>query len=218
MSTLHHSPSTPLPVIAHVSRVVTRVVDRLAGDRVEVPLLVAAACVESLKNFQIPSQIMFGQGAWIEILADHSIVWAGCWGKHSHFWVATTFGEVVDLNVSVAHRKRSHASPQLESRYSPPLLWSAEVPNFYRYMPEGVAELDTLEPSDQRLYERVLEEIRQQYATFSASAAGSGEMSALDFPNEPILCPGRQLLDDSKNTFKAFDRAIAVQGIPHAPF
>src|SRR3954447_25547116 len=99
---------TSLPIIASVSRVVTRVVDRITGDRVDFPLLVAAACVEALKRFGIESRVMYGQVAWIEVLEDNSLVWAGCWGQNYHFWVATQFGEVVDLNASVAHRKRSH--------------------------------------------------------------------------------------------------------------
>src|SRR4051812_34692423 len=96
---------TSLPIIATVSRVVTRVVDRIAGDRADYPLLVAAACVEALKQFGIESRIMYGQVAWIEVMDDHSLAWAGCWGENFHFWVATQFGEVVDLNTSVAHRK-----------------------------------------------------------------------------------------------------------------
>src|SRR4051812_33029927 len=97
-------PATPLPVIANVTRIVTRVVDRTAGDRAEYPLLVSAACVEALKLFEIQSQIMYGQAAWIEIMEDHSVAWAGCWGQNLHFWVATQYGETVDLNTSVAHR------------------------------------------------------------------------------------------------------------------
>src|SRR5689334_19457121 len=111
---------TPLPVIANVSRVVTKVVDRITGDRVDFPLLVAAATVEALKGFGIESRIMYGQVAWIEVLDDHSVTWAGCWGENFHFWVATQFGEVVDLNASVAHRKRAHSNPNLKAVYSPP--------------------------------------------------------------------------------------------------
>src|SRR5579863_6399083 len=92
------SPSTPIPVIAQVARAVTETVDRISGDRVEVPLLVAAACVEALKAFGIESRVMYGQAAWIEVLEDGSLIWAGCWGKNIHFWVATQHGEIVDLN------------------------------------------------------------------------------------------------------------------------
>src|SRR4051812_33033629 len=99
---------TSLAIIANVSRVVTKVVDRITGDRADFPLLVAAACVEALKRFGIESRIMYGQVAWVEVMDDHSLAWAGCWGENFHFWVATQYGEVVDLNTSVAHRKRSH--------------------------------------------------------------------------------------------------------------
>jgi hypothetical protein len=157
--------------------------------------------------------VFYGPAAWVEVLEDQTPIWAGCWGKSLHFWVGTAYGEVVDLNTSVAHRKRAHDNPGLKSLYSPPLLWSREVPRFYRYNPEGVAELELHDTEDQRKYDRVLAEIREKCGPQHVQA---GEQ--LDFPNEPILCPGRKLLDDSKDTFKHFDRALAVQGIPPAPF
>ena len=261
--------STPLPIIANVSRVVTHVVDRITGDRVDFPLLVAVACVEALKNFKIEARVMYGKVAWVEIMDDQSLIWAGCWGENFHFWVATQFGEVVDLNTSVAFRKRSHSNPNLKALYSPPILWSAEVPGFYRYVPEGVAELgleDLVEEKDRARYTAVLAEVKSKCgfghlpnffpaklsqaahspvlstqaealpathylggskdpltdlgAVASAAELANEEFDEVDlgFPNEPILCPGRKLLDDSKNTFRHFDRAVSVYGIPGAPF
>ncbi len=204
-------PATPVAVIANVSRVVTKVVDRITGDRVDFPLLVAAACVEALKIHGIESRLMFGQVAWIEVLENQSVVWAGCWGQNYSFWVATQFGEVIDLNTSVAHRKRAHTDPNLKALYSPPILWSAEVPRFYRFVPEGVAELEITDERDQKRYEAVLREVREKCGPTHLT----GEP---EFPNEPILCPGRKLLDDSLESFKHFDRAISVRGIPPAPF
>lgn len=206
---------TPLPVIANVSRVVTSVVDRLTGDRVEFPLLVAAACVEALKRHGIESRIMYGPAAWVEVMDDHSVIWAGCWGRFFHFWVATQHGEVVDLNSSVAHRKRAHDNPEIKPLYSPPILWSAELPGFYRYQPEGVAELELTEDKDKRRYELVLEEVAKNCGPEHLDPEMIDE--ELEFPNEPILCPGRRLLDDSRGTFKHFDRALSVRGIPQAP-
>jgi hypothetical protein len=206
--------STPLSIIANISRVVTRVVDRITGDRVDYPLLVATSCMEALKGFNIEAQVMYGQVAWVEVMEDQSLTWAGCWGQNIQFWVATQFGEVVDLNVSVAHRKPSHSMPHLNALYSPPMIWSVDVPNFYRYIPEGIAELELTDEKDKRRYELVLAEIREK----CGPSLIKGESEAdLDFPNEPILCPGRRLLDDSKNTFKHFDRALSVHGIPPAP-
>jgi hypothetical protein len=207
--------ATPLAVIANVSRIVTRVVDRITGDRVDFPLLVAAACVEALKQFNIESRVMYGQVAWLEVMEDHSLIWAGCWGEHFHFWVATQHGEVVDLNTSVAFRKRSHSSPQIKAMYSPPILWSKDVPGFYRYIPEGIAELELTEERDIKRYELVLSEIREKCRPEFAAVDNEDD---LEFPNEPILCPNRRLLDDSKNTFRHFDRALLVNGIPQAPF
>ncbi len=202
---------TPLDVIANVSRIVTKVVDRIAGDRVEVPLMVAAACVEGLKLHGIQSQIMYGRAAWTEVLENQSVLWAGCWGGNIHFWVATQFGEVVDLNASVAHHKIGHTSPDLKPRYSPPMLWSTEVPRFYRYQPEGVAELELTDQRDLDHFELVLKEVREK--CLPDLLKGESE----PFPNEPILCPGRKLLDDNQGTFRHFDRALSVYGIPDFP-
>ncbi len=206
--------TTPLPIIASVSRLVTRIVDRVTGDRVDVPLFVAGACVEALRCFGVESRVMYGKVAWIEIMEDHSVVWAGCWGENFHFWVATQFGEIVDLNTSVACRKSSHFSPQMKPLYSPPILWSIDVPSFYRYVPEGIAEIDLVDESDKRKFELVLEEIRKKCKPSCVEGVKNDE---LEFPNESILCPNRQVLDDSLETFKKFDRALSVQGIPSAP-
>lgn len=203
--------STPLQVIANVSRIVTRVVDRITGDRAEYPLLVAAACVEALKLHGIESRVMYGEVAWIEVMPDHTLAWAGCWAGNFHFWVATQYGEVVDLNTSVAHRTRAHKTPHLKAQFSPPMLWSAEVPKFYRYLPEGVAELELTEDNDKNRFESVLREINEKCGPDQIAKEEQ------EFPNEPILCPGRQLLDDSQGTFKQYDRALSVRGIPQAP-
>jgi hypothetical protein len=207
--------TTALPIVATVSRVVTRVVDRITGDRVEFPLMVAAACVEGLKNLGVQSRIMYGQGAWIEVLEDNSVVWAGCWGEHIHFWVATEHGEIIDLNTSVAYKKRAHDG-SAKPLYSPPILWSIEVPKFYRYIPEGVAELELTEERDLDRWEAVKKEILEKCSP--AALSGLSNDADLEFPNEPILCTGRRLLDDSTGTFRHYDRALAVRGIPDAPF
>ncbi|MDR3608876.1 MAG: hypothetical protein P4M08_16040 [Oligoflexia bacterium] len=203
---------TPVEIVANISRVVTAVVDRITGDRAEFPLLVAAACVQGLKNFGIESRVMYGQAAWIEIMSDHSVRWAGCWNGNIHFWVATQFGEVVDLNTSVAYRTRAHTQPNLKAIYSPPMLWSIEVPRFYRYEAEGVAELELTEDKDRARFETVLREINEKCSPAQVAACEQA------FPNEPVLCHGRKLLDDSHDTFKHFDRALAVHGISPSPF
>lgn len=218
MDHLLNNLATPLPIVATVSRVVTRVVDRIMGDRVDVPLMVAAACVEALKLYGIEARVMYGQVAWIEVLENQSVIWAGCWGEHFHFWVATQYGEVVDLNTSVAHRKLAHSMPHIQAIYSPPILWSLDVPSFYRYQPEGIAELELLDEQDKRKFDLVLQEICEKCDPALLQGLDLQNDAALDFPNEPILCPGRKLLDDSKDTFKHFDRALSVHGIPKAPF
>lgn len=211
--------NTPLSIIAQVSRVVTRVTDRITGDRGDYPLLVAIACVEALKKFGIQSRIMYGQVAWIEVMEDSQVIWAGCWGENFHFWVETEYAEVVDLNTSIAFRKRAHSNPQIKALYSPPILWSVEIPRFYRYIPEGIAEIELTQEQDQRRLDLVLKEIHEKCGPqhFSPDERSEDHSAHLDFPNEPILCPGRRLLDDSRQTFKHFDRALSVHGIPKAP-
>lgn len=216
MSHSHSHPSspesTPIEVIANVSRIVTKVVDRITGDRVEYPLMVAAAAVEALKQHGIEARVMYGQVAWVEVMEDNSVVWAGCWGQSFHFWAATQFGEVVDLNTSVAHKKRAHDNPALKPKISPPMVWSRELPRFYRYQPEGIAELELADDRDIKRYELVLQEIREKCGPKQI------EGKEPEFPNEAIICPGRRVLDDSNQSFRQFDRAIGVSGVPDAPF
>jgi len=173
--------------------------------------MVAAACVEALKGFGVKAQVMYGQAAWVEVLGDHTVIWSGCWGTNFTFWVATEFGETVDLNASVSHRKRPHDRPELQAQYSPPMLWSREIPKFYRYIPEGVAELELTEARDLQKYDLVLREIHEKCTP--AAIAGQEPQ----FPPEAIICPGRRILDDGKGSFRHFDRALSVKGIPHAP-
>lgn len=207
------SDHTPFEVIANVSRVVTKVVDRLTSDRSDYPLLVSAVCKEALAQHGIESRVMYGQAAWIEVLQNHSVIWAGCWGKHTYPWVATQFGEVVDLNVSVAHRKKSHQDPESETLYAPPMIWSKELPKFYRYVPEGIAEVEPDTERDRRWLTLATEEVREK-----CSAKALAENPDQEFPNEPMICPNRKLLDDTHQTFQLFDRALSVQGIPDSPF
>jgi hypothetical protein len=206
------SQSTPLEVIACVSRVITKTVDRITGDRVDYPLMVSGACVEALKLFGIESRIMFGPAAWIELLEDHSLIWAGCWGEFFSFWVATQYGEVVDLNTSVAFKKKGHTGPNRKAVLSAPMLWSKEVPAFYRYQPEGIAEIELTEERDRRWYELVVKEVREKCTPEKIKGLEP------EFPNEAILCPGKKILDDSLQSFKQLDRALLVRGIPAAPF
>jgi len=216
---LNELTSTPLPIIAAVSRVVTKVCDRITGDRGDFPLLVCAATQDALSRLGIQSRIMYGPAAWIEILEDQTPIWAGCWNGNFSFWIATQYGEVVDLNTAIAHRKRPQ-SPlyQLEKKsiYSPPIVWSKEVPSFYRYKPEGIAELEITEEADKKRLTEILRETREKIAQVQTLL--SQPENEWEFPNEPILCPGKRLLDDSNQTFQHFDRALSVRGLPTAPF
>ena len=207
---------TPLSVIATISRLVTKVTDRISGDRSEFPLLVACVTAEALRKYGYQANVFYGQAAWVEIMEDMSLMWAGCWGDHTHFWVVTPYGEVVDLNTSVSYRKRSHSNPLHKPKHSPPLLWSREVPQFYRYLPEGIAEVELDLERDKRWFELCLKEVIEKLPPLEALLASEEE--SLDFPDEAVLCPGRRILDDAAQNFRHFDRALLVQGIPVSPF
>ncbi|HTL13006.1 MAG TPA: hypothetical protein VL588_10985, partial [Bdellovibrionota bacterium] len=192
---------------------------RLTGDRSDYPLLVSLATVEALKHLRVGSRVIYGAAAWIEIIqGDHKPLWTGAWGEYNFsFWVSTEFGEVVDLNVGVSFRKLSHGRPDLKPLCSPPLLWSRQVPRFYRYQPEGLAEVeakDLEEARDRRWWETISQEISEKCRLELVNAPGA----EMEFPLEPILTPDRRVLDDASGTFRQFERALAVHGLPPSPF
>jgi len=211
-----HLTGTPLSVVATVSRLVTKVTDRISGDRSEFPLLVACVAVEALRKCGIGANVFYGQAAWIEVMEDMSLMWAGCWGEHTHFWVGTQFSEIVDLNTSVAVRKRAHGDVSHHPKYSPPILWSKEIPSFYRYVPEGLAEVELDSERDRRWFEACVAEVWDKLPPMTEMMMTPE--TELDFPDEAILCPDRRLLDDAAQSFRHFDRAILVQGMPERPF
>lgn len=211
----HNLGQTPIAAIGTISRLVTKIADRITGDRSEYPLLVAAVTAEAIRKLGIRANVFYGQAAWIEVMEDNQLMWAGCWGEHVHFWVATEFGEVVDLNTAVSHRKRAHHDPNHRPKFSPPLLWSREVPRFYQYRPEGLAEIDLDTERDRKWFEQGMTEISAKLPTLTElRMIPEGE---IDFPEEAILCPGRRILDDAAQSFRHFDRAILVHGIPDGP-
>lgn len=207
---------TPLDIVAHISRIVTLCVDRITGDRSDYPLLVCGAVQQALKQHGIQSRILYGQVAWIEIIKNHTPIWAGCFQDHFSFWVESEFGEIIDLNMSVAHRKTAHSGPtQEKSLYSPPMLWSKKIPLFYRFGPTGIAEFSGDDLSlvrDQSWLDLITEEIQKKCQPILLK---TGEET---FPAEPILCPNLQVLDDEHKTFWSFDQALSAHGIPPAPF
>jgi hypothetical protein len=207
--------ATPLPIIAEVSRLVTKVTDRITGDRSEYPLLVACVTTEVLKRLGVDAHVFYGAAAWVEVMDNENLMWVGAWGEHTHFWVGTQYGEVVDLNTSVSFRKRSHLNPDHQPKFSPPLLWSKEVPRFYRYQPEGIAEVELDGERDRRWFDLCLAEVLEKLP--QTQALLDIPEDALDFPDEAILCPNRRILDDGAQSFRHYDRAILVQGIPEAP-
>lgn len=212
---------TPEEIIAIVSRLVTQVADHVTGDRSSYPLLVAEVTEKALARYDIKASLMYGRSAWIEVLEDMSLVWAGNFCKSETempgFWVATSFGEVVDLCVSVAHRVSARQKLPVATKLCPPLLWSKEVPGFYRYEPIGIAEISELDPKHERFLSEVKSQVFEKLIPMGKLIEATQE-KGFEFPNEPILCPGRKILDDSHQSFAHFDRAIGIKGIPKRPF
>jgi len=204
------NPVTPLPVVANVSRIVTKAVDRLTGDRSEVPLLVALATSYALNRFSIKAKIIYGKTAYLERLENDSLQWAGCWGESFSFWVVSQYGELIDLNASVSFKKRDPLN-SIKSIQSPPLLWCAKVPTLYRYQAEGDAIVDELGQKDFDLWTKIKLELDEKCTPTKLTESE-------EFPNEPIFGPNQKCLDDSKNSFKDYDRVVAVFGIPEVPF
>ncbi len=210
---------TPLSVVARISKLVSEAADRICGDRFDAPLLVCLGVVRALSRQGIKSQVMYGPAAWVEVLLDHSVIWSGCWGQSHGFWVATEYGETVDLNTSVSHRKKGTVGPNAgaQTLNSPPMLWSKEIPAFFKYEPVGVAAVvreDLTEAEDLKKYDRLMKAVDEAALPVDEDV----EPHADEFANESIVCSQRRILDDSKNSFKQFDRALAVRGIPTAPF
>lgn len=203
---------TSLPIIAEVSRIVSRCVDRITGDRSRYPQLVAEACKAGLLNYQIKSQVLYGNAAWVEILEEQSPVWAGCWGDNFYFWLITEFDELVDLNLSIACRTEGLGAGSNRSRtiLSPPMLWIKEVPSFCRYEPLGIAELVLSQEKDKELFSTIIDEIHQKC---DPAKLPTDELE-LEFSNEPLLCQKRRLLDDTRHSFQLYDRALSIRGIP----
>ncbi len=211
---------TPLPVIATVSRLVTKVVDRVTGDRSDYPLLVTCVVQRALSHLGIQTNIFYGQAAWIEIMEDQTPLWVGCWGDHTHFWNVTPHGEIVDLTTSVSYRKKAHQNPAHRPKYSPPLVWSNEIPRFIKYVPEGLAEVELDSDRDQRWYDLCVSEVLQKLTEIEPNLKKWTESAPtfdLDFPDEPLIVSGKRLLDDGAETFKHYDRALKVHGIPEGP-
>jgi hypothetical protein len=191
---------TELKIIAAVSRIVTQVCDQILGDRTTAPLVVALSCQKALLHFKIQSECIYGNAAWIEIQANNQPTWVGSWDPGVHFWVQTQFQEIVDLNILLTPK----------NLFCAPLLWSYEVPRFYRYQPMGIAEMSTQDPKEIQIFTSINEHIDSLLLELNLEKT----LSSSDFPIEPILCSDRQLLDDDQKSFAQFDRALGVYGIP----
>jgi hypothetical protein len=207
--------STPLAYISTTVATVCRAADQITGNRNNYPLLVAAAVCKALQNYKIKSQILYGNAAWVEVLPNQQPIWAGCWGESKHVWVATEFGEIVDLNLSVSYRSRAKDT-DADAAYCPPILWSKEIPAFLRYQMEGLAELDLDSDRDRDWLDRLLTRVDQS-CIWSPDLAEK-PFEELGFINEAILCPGKRILDDSNQTFRHYDRALQIMGVPPTPF
>lgn len=216
--------STPLSVVSQVSYWVTRITDEVTTDRADYPLLVSLAGVEALRLLGIPSQVIFGSAAWIEVLEDQTLRWAGAWTEaNPYFWVQSEFHEVIDLTVSVSHRMRSQPNQKgyqslnkSKVLFSPPLLWSQKLPRFCVYDAIGIAEIELNSQRDIQWFEKVVEQLKSKISLDTKKDTQNKTESDLIFPDEPLLY-AQKILDDSQQRFKHYDRALSLQKMPPFP-
>ncbi len=209
---------TSLWNVAQISRIVTLAVDRVTGDRSGYPLLTCLLVQFALKRVGIESRVLYGDVAWIEVSKDHQVYWTGCWGEHFSFWVETEFREIIELTAAVSIRRKPHGEggDAFIPMWGPPLLWSRDIPKFYRFRPQGLAEVapqDLDSERDQRWWKQLTEEIREK---IDPQVDDAQEPAPHQFPVESMVVH-RRLLDDAESSFAHFDRALGVAGIPEAP-
>lgn len=218
--------TTPLSLVGPLSQQVIAITDRLVGGRGHAPMLVAKSIEYALMLFDISSAVLYGEAAWVEVLESDphpKIQWGGRWlpddspseSPSFYFWVETRFGEWVDL---VAPSISRGGKPR--AQWAPPLLWSRQIPKFFKYRPHGMAEIEFSEPSQKRIFDQVCEELKawQQSTRIAFDAApGSDGFPSDQFPNEPMLCDEQRVLDDSRQSFLNYDRALSIFGVPELP-
>ena len=201
--------STPINIIAETSRIASKLIDNVTGDRSRHPVMVIEAVRYALKKYSIKSSICFGQASWIEVLEDMSLEWVGAWDKKKHIWLITSFNEIVDLNISVSYRIKKENG--LKSLYGPPMIWSKKLPKFFRLKFEGFAEFN-IETKEEKKYLKII------YKNIDSKCSFDLLPEEPEFSNEPILCPNRKVLDNSEMHFSHFKRAIDTLSIPKPPF
>ncbi len=198
--------TTELSIIESTIGWIPLLCDRLTTDRADAPLFVAACVREWLSAHGVSSRIFFGRAAWILLMPDEMPVWAGLWEKAPYFWVETEFKETVDINACITHRRMLATSLEFQNAVPPPMLWSREVPKFFRFAPDGLAELPMDSEKERDLWERALAEMRDL------------KEKKPRLPNIPIVGPNRKVLDSEQGLFRRYDRALQIRGIPAAPF
>ena len=85
------------------------------------------------------------------------------------------------------------------------MLWTKQIPNLYRYSPIGIADPEPSEPKAQTWLQKIHETILRKCTEDSTQET---------FPNEPIICSDKTLLDDSKGSFQKLDNVITNHGLP----
>jgi hypothetical protein len=192
---------TPLPIVAHISRLVSLRMELAFGPAGCMPLATSFLVYRALKAVGLSSRIVYGKAACVEIHEPETPVW---WGGSAFesVWVETSFEEVIDL----ASGSPRDASGRVQ--YHAPFLWSKPIPDFFVYHLEGHVELDL--ESEQPMVKRM------------QRLAADLEKDVMELPQEPIfpnhamVIQGR-VLDDAQATFKFYDRVCRLKGLPPLP-
>lgn len=229
---------TPLSTLTTVTQRVVAITDRLVGDRGYAPIFVAKVLEHALKLEDISAAVIYGEAAWAEVVPDENgnprVQWGGRWHQdpgsqdagNFYFWVETRFGEWVDLTAASISR-----GSRPKALWAPPLLWSRSVPSFYKFKPHGMAEVEFTEPNQLKLFNLACEEIaalrQDSMAPKDPATESSDLLSGLlsGLLNEPLLISrlgehgqrDLQVVDDSRQSFLNFDRALSVLGLPEGP-
>ncbi len=200
----------PMGRVATVTSTVCQVVDQILGFRARYPLITATVCLEALKLTGAKGSVRYGRACWVEVLEGGLTRWGGAWQEGEfHFWVETNGGEIVDVAAAATAR-----IPQVGGRapvqYGPPILWSKEIPQFYRYETLGDAETNPDDVEGKKILENLFS--RLQRSDLARNPLPE------QFLNEPILISGKRLLDDEKQSFLHYDRALRIRHPGKPPF
>lgn len=193
--TVENEAQTKEHLIRTLSRGVVLSTERVTGDRTSYPLFVYTALKALLTTHGHGGRIFYGKAAFLAVENERQS-WFVFGEKRPYFWIETENKETVDLNVFRLIKKMGFLGP--------PLIWSKDIPIFYKYVPEGLAEVDEKEVSESSVFQSILK---------GASQAQSSE----EVVNEPIIFPDRKMLDSEQEEFATYEKLLNLSTVEKPP-